>query len=101
MLGGVVFSTLRTFLADNAGIGLPLGIERVIGIGSKLTTILVVVHDLALSRRAGLSYSTILIAFRTTLGAQVYFGERTSRASACSPDPAEQPAWRGVPSHAL
>jgi hypothetical protein len=31
----VVFSTLRTFLADNAGIGLPLGIERVIGIGSK------------------------------------------------------------------
>jgi hypothetical protein len=30
----VVFSTLRTFLADNAGIGLPLGIERVIGIGS-------------------------------------------------------------------
>ena len=35
MLGGVVFSTLRTFLADNAGIGLPLGIERVIGIGSK------------------------------------------------------------------
>ena len=35
MLGGVVFSTLRTFLADNAGIGLPLGIERVIWIGSK------------------------------------------------------------------
>ncbi len=35
MLGGVVFSTLRTFLADNAGIGLPLGIERVIRIGSK------------------------------------------------------------------
>jgi len=34
MLGGVVFSTLRTFLADNAGIGLPLGIERVIWIGS-------------------------------------------------------------------
>jgi len=34
MLGGVVCSTLRTFLADNAGIGLPLGIERVIGIGS-------------------------------------------------------------------
>ena len=32
---GVVFSTLRTFLADNAGIGLPLGIERVIWIGSK------------------------------------------------------------------
>jgi hypothetical protein len=31
----VVFSTLRTFLADNAGIGLPLGIERVIWIGSK------------------------------------------------------------------
>ena len=31
----VVFSTLRTFLADNAGIGLPLGIERVIRIGSK------------------------------------------------------------------
>ena len=30
----VVFSTLRTFLADNAGIGLPLGIERVIRIGS-------------------------------------------------------------------
>jgi len=30
----VVFSTLRTFLADNAGIGLPLGIERVIWIGS-------------------------------------------------------------------
>jgi len=30
-----VCSTLRTFLADNAGIGLPLGIERVIGIGSK------------------------------------------------------------------
>ena len=29
----VVFSTLRTFLADNAGIGLPLGIERVIWIG--------------------------------------------------------------------
>jgi len=26
---------LRTFLADNAGIGLPLGIERVIRIGSK------------------------------------------------------------------
>ncbi len=36
MLGDVVFSTLRTFLADNAGIGLPLGIERVIRIGSKL-----------------------------------------------------------------
>jgi len=36
MLGGVVFSTLRTFLADNAGIGLPLGIERVIWIGSKV-----------------------------------------------------------------
>ncbi len=35
MLGGVVFSTLRTFLADNAGIELPLGIERVIWIGSK------------------------------------------------------------------
>ncbi len=35
MLEGVVFSTLRTFLADNAGIGLPLGIERVIWIGSK------------------------------------------------------------------
>ncbi|MCH7558440.1 MAG: hypothetical protein IIB56_13425 [Planctomycetes bacterium] len=35
MLGDVVFSTLRTFLADNAGIGLPLGIERVIRIGSK------------------------------------------------------------------
>ena len=35
MLGCVVFSTLRTFLADNAGIGLPLGIERVIWIGSK------------------------------------------------------------------
>ncbi len=35
MLGGVVFSTLRTFLADNAGIGFPLGIERVIWIGSK------------------------------------------------------------------
>ncbi len=34
MLGGVVFSTLRIFLADNAGIGLPLGIERVIWIGS-------------------------------------------------------------------
>jgi hypothetical protein len=34
-LGGVVFSTSRTFLADNAGIGLPLGIERVIRIGSK------------------------------------------------------------------
>jgi hypothetical protein len=34
MLGGVVFSTLRMFLADNTGIGLPLGIERVIGIGS-------------------------------------------------------------------
>jgi hypothetical protein len=31
----VVFSTLRTFLADNAGIGLPLGIERVIWISSK------------------------------------------------------------------
>jgi len=31
----VVFSTLRTFLTDNAGIGLPLGIERVIWIGSK------------------------------------------------------------------
>jgi len=31
----VVFSTLRTFLADNAGIGLPLGIEQVIWIGSK------------------------------------------------------------------
>jgi len=29
----VVFSTLRTFLADNAGIGLPLGIDRLIGIG--------------------------------------------------------------------
>ncbi len=28
------FSTLRTFLADNAGIGLPLGIERVSWIGS-------------------------------------------------------------------
>ncbi len=35
MLEGVVFSTLRTFLAGNAGIGLPLGIERVIWIGSK------------------------------------------------------------------
>ncbi len=35
MLGGVVCSTLRTFLADNAGIGLPLGIEWVIRIGSK------------------------------------------------------------------
>ncbi len=33
-LGGVVCSTLRTFLADNTGIGLPLGIERVIWIGS-------------------------------------------------------------------
>jgi hypothetical protein len=31
----VVCSTLRTFLADNAGIGLHLGIERVIWIGSK------------------------------------------------------------------
>jgi len=37
MLGGVVFSTLRTFLADNAGIGLcsPAVIEWVIRIGSK------------------------------------------------------------------
>jgi hypothetical protein len=34
MLGGVAFATLRTFLADNAVIGLPLGIERVIGIHS-------------------------------------------------------------------
>ncbi|MHC4740084.1 MAG: hypothetical protein ACYS9Y_14340 [Planctomycetota bacterium] len=32
---GVVYSTLRTFWADDKGSGLPLGIERVIGIGSK------------------------------------------------------------------
>jgi len=32
----VVCSMLRTFLADNAGIGLPLGIERVIWIRSKI-----------------------------------------------------------------
>ncbi len=35
MLARSVLSTLRTFLADNAGIGLPLGIERVIWTGSK------------------------------------------------------------------
>jgi len=34
MLGGVVYTTLRTFLADNAGIAFPLGIERVIWLGS-------------------------------------------------------------------
>ncbi len=46
MLGCVVFSTLRTFLADNAGIALPLGIERVIWIGSKDFTFLSVVSGL-------------------------------------------------------